>query len=93
MGNGLSYAWDVLGLHLNVNCWVKKICDKQIYNKLLKIHSLVGTILCSCGHKVLTRGRTGHGGVDWCLTSILAVFQLRRSVNKLYIYNSSTTNP
>ena len=25
MGNGLSYAWDVLGLHLNVNCWVKKI--------------------------------------------------------------------
>ena len=24
MGNGLSYAWDVLGLHLNVYCWVKK---------------------------------------------------------------------
>ena len=30
---------------------------------MLKIHSLIGTILCSYGHKVLTRGRTGHGGV------------------------------
>jgi hypothetical protein len=37
--------------------------EKQIYNKLLKKHSLTGTIICSYGQKVLTRGRTGHGGV------------------------------
>ena len=37
--------------------------DQQIYNKLLEIHSSVGKILCSYGHKVLTRCRTDHGGV------------------------------
>jgi hypothetical protein len=37
--------------------------EKQIYNKLLKKHSLAGTIICSYGQQVLTRGRTGHGGV------------------------------
>ena len=37
--------------------------EKQIYNKLLKKHSLAGTIICSYGQKVLNRGRTGHGGV------------------------------
>jgi len=27
------------------------------------MHSLVGTILCSDGRKIFTRGLTGHGGV------------------------------
>jgi hypothetical protein len=34
--------------------------EKQIYNKLLKKHSLAGTIICSYGQRVLTRGRTGQ---------------------------------
>ena len=29
--------------------------------------------------------------IDWCLTSTLAVFQLYRGVNKLYILDTYTT--